>query len=80
MKMKVYGIEKVDYVNKEGKRITGTKLHVTHPSNRVNGLMCEGVWISSSLVIPSLADVTLGSDIDVDFNRWAQVEFLNIVK
>lgn len=80
MKCKVMGIQNVNYTNKANKKITGTTFHVTHPDSRVNGDMCENIFLSDRLQLDVINQVKLGDTIDVSYNRYGSIDSLSICK
>lgn len=80
MKAKVMGIQAVDYVSrKTNKQVIGTTLHISYSSNNVNGEAVESVFISDRSNV-SLADVKVGSLVDLSYNRWGSVDNLTLCK
>lgn len=66
----ILGIEKIDYHNKEGKHITGTRLHLFYEDKNVNGHAVDNVYLSSNIELPVL---NVGDQIDVRYNRYGCV-------
>ena len=71
----VVGIEKVDYTNKQGKQVRGTKLHCTIERKNTEGLAVETVYVSDD-VCPA---ISLGAVIDVLYNKYGGVKYVSIV-
>lgn len=80
MKCKVYGIQNVDYVNKQNKQVKGTTFHVLHDDPRVNGQCAESIFVSERLNIPAVAGVKLGDTVDVYYNRYGSIDTLTVCK
>lgn len=80
MKCKVYGIQEVNYTNKQNKQVLGTSFHVLHKDSRVNGECAESIFISDRLDIGDVENVKLGDTIDVTYNRYGSVDSLIVCK
>lgn len=72
----VIGKETIDYTNKQGKPVLGTKLHCTYERSSVDGLSVESIYCSNNV---DCSDVECGSIIDVYYNRFKQVAQINII-
>lgn len=80
MKMKVLGVQSVDYVSrKTGNPVKGVTLHCAYKDSSVQGDMVEQVFISDSLDIKDIANVRPGVSVDVEYNRRGYVANLAIV-
>lgn len=67
--MLLVGIENIDYQNKQGKRIVGTKLHMTYPKDN-----CVGDCVFSEFVGNGVsADVEIGDEIQLLYNKFGKV-------
>lgn len=69
--MYVVGIEKVNYENKQGRTVNGTRLHMTYDNNRVDGSAVDCVFVGDRVEMP---DIQLGDEINIFYNRYGSVE------
>lgn len=67
--MNLVGIECIDYQNKEGKRIVGTKLHMTYPKDNTIGDCVFSEFVGSGVS----ADVEIGDEIQLLYNKFGKV-------
>lgn len=71
---KVVGIKNVDYVSKKtGRNVQGTELHVLYNDNNVSGKAVDKIYCSKNIV---LKDVHIDCEIDVFYNKFGQVDFI----
>lgn len=68
----VYGIENVDYVNRQNRHVEGVRLHCTYSSDKINGSGCEAFWCGRNVNLPS--DLKLGDDVNILYNRYGGIE------
>jgi len=75
MKAKLVGIKKVDYVNKTGKAVKGTSLHILHDGD-VDGQIAESVYISDAYAVnmPAIPNLKPGLMIGIEYNRFGGVD------
>ena len=78
MKVKVVGIQKIDYTNKVGRHVTGVNLHAMYTDNRTDGYSVDKFYLASDF--PNLNLVKVNSDVDVYFNQYGKVDFLVVGK
>ena len=73
----VIGIENVDYTNKMGKRIQGTKYHCHYEnSNRIVGFGTDSFYVPLSAHNDA---IILGTMVEPLYNRYGNVSELRIV-
>ena len=78
MKVRLVGIKRVDYFSKKNNRqVLGWNLFVTHDTTdpQIEGLVAEDLYCKDDKtpVVNSLKP-DIGSDIEVYFDRWGNVE------
>ena len=73
----VIGLELVDYVNKQNKRVQGVKIHCTYPNDNCNGLCVESFYMSSDKYP---ANIDLGMNIEPLYNKYGNVQSIHIIK
>lgn len=73
--MKIIGIEKINYINKEKKEINGTKLYLTDTKYGVLGLACEEVYLPGSI---DTSKCEVGDDVTIYYNRFGNIVSFNI--
>ena len=78
MKIKVVGIQKIDYTNKAGRHVSGVNLHAMYADNRTDGYAVDKFYLASDF--PNLDQVKVNTDVDVYFNQYGKVDFLVVSK
>lgn len=78
MKVKVVGIQKIDYTNKAGRHVSGVNLHAMYTDNRTDGYAVDKFYLASDF--PNLDQVKVNADVDVYFNQYGKVDFLVVSK
>lgn len=73
----VVGYEKVNYTNKEGKQVNGTRLHLAFKSDKIEGDGVECVYISSSVDLPV---IKIGSKIELLYNKFGRVSDVRLAE
>lgn len=73
MKVCLLGKRVVDFTAEDGRRVCGFTLYIGHESDdtTVDGFIVEKVFVSSEKV--AVKDLTVGSDINVEFNNRGRV-------
>lgn len=74
MKVKLLGIQKLDYVNKAGKQVKGTSLHTVREGKDMVGQQVETFWISDQYPVPTVKDLKPNMDISIEYNRFGGVD------
>ena len=67
--MELVGIEKIEYVNKNGYNITGSRLHFIYETKKVNGVATEVVFVGSGVDVSSLE---IGKQYSVAYNKFGK--------
>lgn len=76
--MKVIGMRKFEYTSKKsGNKYQSANIYCTYESPDTLGLRCESVFLSADKVP---GDLQIGSEIRVLYNRFGNVEALEMVK
>lgn len=72
--MKLIGIQRVDYTNKNGYHVLGYKLHTSTPAIRNDciGELTETVFVSDS-VFAACDHLAVGDDISISYNKFGKV-------
>ncbi len=74
MKVKVLGIQAVDYVSrKTGNPVKGTTLHAAFKDSQVMGEAVSNIFVSDNLRIPHIAEIQPGAIVDVEYNNRGYV-------
>ena len=73
MRMKVVGVQKVDYVKKNGEPCKGVTLHTVFKDGQVVGECVDQMFVNDNLGIGCVYDIQPGMEIDVEFNRRGYV-------
>lgn len=82
MKLKVHGIENVNYTSKKtGQPVVGTSLHCTVKDQAVIGEAVEKIFLSDNLGLSQIvSQVKIGDTVDVSYNNRGYVVDLALVK
>ena len=67
MLVKVVGIQRLDFKNKDGEAVKGTNIFYNGFDPNVEGFVAEKVFIPMSIALPP--SVVVGSELNVEFNR-----------
>lgn len=78
MKIKVVGIQKIDYTNKAGRHVSGVNLHAMYADKRTDGYAVDKFYLASDF--PNLDQVKVNTEVDVYFNQYGKVDFLVVSK
>lgn len=74
MKVKVLGIQMVDYVSrKTGNPVKGTTLHSVFKDVNVSGQAVSGIFVSDNLGISCISDIRPGMEVDIQYNNRGYV-------
>lgn len=78
--MKLIGIQRVDYTNKNGYHVMGYKLHTSSPakSNDSLGELTEAVFVSDS-VFATCDHLAVGDEISIAYNKYGKVTAVSVV-
>ena len=81
MKVKVVGIQRVDYTSrKTGNPVKGTTLHACYKDADVSGEAVDNIFISDALEIGCISQIQPGMVVDIEYNRRGFVSDVAIVK
>lgn len=72
----IVGMEKVDYINKEGKHIQGHNLYCVFDHTDIEGMGCENFYVPVSIDVSS---IKVGDKVSFFCNRFGTVRFVNKV-
>lgn len=78
--MKLIGIQRVDYTNKNGYHILGYKLHTSTPAktNDSIGEITDVVFVSDQ-VFSTCGDLAVGDDVSIAYNKYGKVSAVSVV-
>ena len=78
--MKLIGIQRVDYTNKNGYHVLGYKLHTSTPAKTDDaiGEITEGIFVSDQ-VFGTCDHIAVGDDISVAYNKYGKVTGVSVV-
>lgn len=71
------GIERRQYVNKQGRNVSGYNLYFTYEKKGTDGLACFHEWGSDAVVQES--GIAVGDAVEILYNRYGRVESFRIV-
>jgi hypothetical protein len=71
------GIERRQYVNKQGRNVSGYNLYFTYEKKGTDGLACFQEWGSEAVVQES--GIAVGDAVEILYNRYGKVESFRIV-
>lgn len=72
---RVLGIEEMDYTNKNGQRIQGTKLHLGYEKENCEGVAVTNEFIGKGL---DLSNVKVGDTVKLFYSKFGKVVELSI--
>ena len=74
MKVKVLGIQFVDYVSrKTGNPVKGVTLHSCYPDGQVKGEAVDSIFVSDNLGLDFLYQILPGDEVDIEYNNRGYV-------
>ena len=78
--MKLIGIQRVDYTNKNGYHVLGYKLHTSTPAkfDDAIGEITEAVFVSEQ-VFCSCEHLAVGDEISIAYNKYGKVTAVSVV-
>lgn len=78
--MKLIGIQRVDYINKNGYNVVGYKLHTSTPakSNNCIGELTEAVFVADP-VFATCDHLAVGDEISITYNKYGRVSAVSII-
>ena len=78
--MKLIGIQRVDYTNKNGYHIMGYKLHTSTPatSNESIGEITDAVFVSDQ-VFATCDHLAVGDEISIAYNKYGKVSAVSAI-
>ena len=78
--MKLIGIQRVDYTNKNGYHILGYKLHTSAPAktNDSIGEITDAVFVSDQ-VFASCDQLAVGDEISIAYNKYGKVFAVSVI-
>ncbi|MCC2875599.1 hypothetical protein LK536_04860 [Lachnoclostridium pacaense] len=81
MKVKVLGIQAVDYISrKTGNPVKGVTLHSSFKDAQVEGESVSSIFVSDNLGIKAVAEIRPGMMVDVEYNNRGYVCDLVVCK
>lgn len=74
--MKVVGIQRnMNFKAQDGNQVTGMNIYLTQEKHNVEGVATDKVFVSSTKeCYASLANLKIGSEVQLLYNRWGKVE------
>lgn len=80
--MKIIGIQRVDYTNKNGYHVLGYKLHTATPFDKVRS-DCIGEYVESFFVSDRVFgqhdSVAIGDKISIAYNKFGKIVGFSII-
>lgn len=78
--MKLIGIQRVDYTNKNGYNVTGYKLHTSSPAkyDGAIGEITEAIFVSDH-VFATCDHLAVGDSISVAYNKYGKVSAVSVI-
>ena len=78
--MKLIGIQRVDYTNKNGYHILGYKLHTSTPAKSVDaiGEITEAIFVLDP-VFATCDHLAVGDEISIAYNKYGKVIAVSVV-
>lgn len=78
--MKLIGIQRVDYTNKNGFHILGYRLHLSTPAERNDciGEITDTVFVSDQ-VFATCDDLAVGDEVSIAYNKYGKVSIISVI-
>ena len=78
--MKLIGIQRVDYTNKNGYHILGFKLHTSIPSKSKDsvGEITDAVFVSDQ-IFATCGQLAVGDEISIAYNKYGKVSAVSVI-
>ena len=78
--MKLIGIQRVDYINKNGYNVMGYKLHMSTPATRNDciGEITEIVFVSDP-VFATCDHLAVGDEVAIAYNKYGKVSGVSVI-
>ena len=78
--MKLIGIQRVDYTNKNGYHILGYKLHTSYPAKTKDaiGEITEAVFVSDP-IFATCDQLAVGDEISIAYNKYGKVSAVSVI-
>ena len=78
--MKLIGIQRVDYVNKNGYHVLGYKLHTSTPAktNDSIGEITDAIFVSDQ-AFGTCDHLAVGDEISIAYNKYGKVTSVSVV-
>lgn len=78
--MKLIGIQRVDYTNRNGYHVLGYKLHTSTPakSDDAIGEITEGIFVSDP-AFASCDHLAVGDEISIAYNKYGKVTGVSVI-
>ena len=78
--MKLIGIQRVDYTNKNGYHVLGYKLHTSSlaKTNDSIGEITEVVFVSDQIFV-TCDNLAVGDEISIAYNKYGKVTAVSVV-
>lgn len=78
--MKLIGIQRVDYTNKNGYHVLGYKLHFSTPAQRNDciGEITDTVFVSDP-VFATCDHLAVGDEVSIAYNKYGKVSAVSVI-
>lgn len=78
--MKLIGIQRVDYTNKNGYHVMGYRLHTSTPAMRNDsiGEMTDAVFVADP-VFATCDHLAVGDEISISYNKFGKVSAISVI-
>lgn len=78
--MKLIGIQRVDYINKNGSHVLGYKLHLSAPATRNNciGEITYTEFVSDSVFV-SCDHIAVGDEVSISYNKYGKATTVSVI-
>lgn len=78
--MKLIGIQRVDYKNKNGYHVTGYRLHTSTPATRNDciGELTDAVFVADQ-VFATCDHLAVGDEISIAYNKFGKVSAVSVI-
>lgn len=78
--MKLIGIQRIDYTNKNGYHVLGYKLHLSMPAQRKDsiGEITDTVFVSDE-VFTVCDHLAVGDELSIAYNKYGKVSSVTVI-
>ena len=80
MQVKITGIQVIDFTNRDGEKISGTKIHYAYNEDNVNGMAVDTVFVNNGGSIALPDGLAPNASATMYFNKRGKLTGLQVTK